>query len=66
MPDVQARPAPDGLVIRAARVVDVDGVAAISALPGFRHGTLRLPHRSPEETRRFLESVGSDDLFLVA
>ena len=54
-----------GLIIRAARVTDAEGVAAIAALPGFRHGTLRLPYRSPEETRRFLEGIGPDDLALV-
>lgn len=56
----------EGLVIRAARVTDFEAVAAIGALPGFRHGTLRLPHRSPEETRRFLEGVKTNDLQLVA
>ena len=55
-----------GLVIRAARATDAEGVAAIAALPGFRHGTLRLPYRSPEETWRFLEGIGPDDLALVA
>ena len=57
---------PDGVAIRAARPSDAEGVAAISALPGFRHGTLRLPFRGPDETRRFLESVGPDDVFVVA
>ena len=56
----------DGLTIRAARVSDFEGVAAISAMPGFRHGTLRLPFRSPEETRRFLDGIGPEDLMLVA
>ena len=45
-----------GLVIRAARATDAEGVAAIAALPGFRHGTPRLPCRSPEETRRFVQA----------
>ena len=54
------------LVIRAARATDAEGVAAIAALPGFRHGTLRLPYRCPEETRRYLEGIGPDDLALVA
>lgn len=68
MPDIPPRHAnpPSGIVIRAARICDFEGVAAISALPGFRFGTMRLPHRSPEETRRFLEGVGPDDLSLVA
>ena len=55
-----------GLVVRAARATDAEGVAAIAALPGYRYGTLRLPYRSPEETRRFLEGIGPDDLALVA
>jgi putative acetyltransferase len=55
-----------GLVIRAARTTDAEGLAALAALPGFRYGTLRLPYRSPEETRRFLEGIGPDDLTLVA
>ena len=46
--------------------MSVEGVAAIVAMPGSRHGTLRLPFRSPEETRRFLDSIGPDDLMLVA
>jgi putative acetyltransferase len=58
--------APPGLAIRAARVSDFEGVAAISAMPGFRHGTLRLPFRSPDETRRYLECIGPDDVSLVA
>ena len=62
----QSASMPRGLMIRAARTSDFEGVAAISALPGFRFGTMRLPHRSPEETRRFLEGVGPDDLSLVA
>lgn len=55
-----------GLVVRAARATDAEGVAAIAALPGYQYGTLRLPYRSPEETRRFLEGIGPDDLALVA
>ncbi|RYC32814.1 GNAT family N-acetyltransferase [Lichenibacterium minor] len=68
MSDITAPAArrPDGVAVRAARVSDFEGVAAISAMPGFRHGTLRLPFRSPDETRRFLEGIGSDDLLLVA
>ncbi len=62
-----APPAPlDGLVIRAARLSDAEGFAALVALPGFRHGTLGLPFRSPDETRCFLERIGADDLVLVA
>ena len=47
--------APTTLEIRGARPGDAEAIAAMQALPGFRHGTLRLPHPSPEETRRWLE-----------
>ena len=55
-----------GLVIRAARVQDSEAIAAISAMPGFRAGTLRLPFQAADLTRKFLESHGENDLSLVA
>jgi len=68
MPDAPPEPASPsaGVVIRAARVSDFEGLAMIGAMPGFRSGTLRLPYRSPEETRHFLEGQGANDLALVA
>ena len=68
MPDASPVPKspPAGLVIRAARVSDFEGLATISAMPGFRAGTLRLPFQSPEQTRKFLEGQGAGDLALVA
>lgn len=60
------RPEPDGLVIRAARPADAEGVAALANLPGYRWGTLRLPHQTPETTRKRLESLGPGDVSLVA
>jgi len=68
MPDAPPEPASPsaGVVIRAARVSDFEGLAMIGAMPGFRSGTLRLPYRSPEETRHVLEGQGANDLALVA
>ena len=60
-----ARP-PTGLVIRAARVLDSEAIAAVSAMPGFRAGTLRLPFQAADLTRKFLERHGENDLSLVA
>ena len=42
--------------IRAARPADAEAIAAMQALPGFRFGTLRLPHPNPDATRRWLEA----------
>ena len=55
-----------GLVLRAARVLDFEAIAAISSLPGFRAGTLRLPFQASHLARKFLESQGENDLSLVA
>ena len=48
------------------RIADYEALAAISARPGFRAGTLRLPFQDPELTRRFIEARGENDLGLVA
>ena len=64
-PEQPFRPAA-GLVIRAARIHDFEAIAAISALPGFRAGTLRLPFQAADLTRKFLESQNENDLSLVA
>ncbi|WP_112663275.1 GNAT family N-acetyltransferase [Microvirga flavescens] len=58
--------ASDDVILRAARPADCDDIAALSNLPGFRFGTLRLPHRSPEAIRKWLEGFTSDDFALVA
>ena len=52
-------------VIRAARPSDCEEVAALTHLPGLRAGTLRLPHQSPEEARKWLEGR-SGGLSIVA
>ena len=49
-------PPPAPPVIRAARPADAEAIAAMQALPGFRHGTLRLPYPTPDATRRWLEA----------
>ena len=57
---------PAGLVVRAARILDFEAIAAISAMPGFRAGTLRLPFQAAALARKFLEGQGENDLSLVA
>jgi putative acetyltransferase len=54
------------LVIRAARPGDCEAITALINLPGFRAGTLRLPHQSPEEVRKWLESHGAGSISIVA
>ena len=65
-PNSRMAPPLAGLLIRAARVIDFEAIAAISAMPSFRAGTLRLPFQSADLTRKFLESQGENDLSLVA
>jgi putative acetyltransferase len=54
------------LLIRATRISDAEGIAALNNLPGVRAGTLRLPYQNPDQTRRWLESHGPDSLSIVA
>ena len=56
----------ENLEIRAARVADADAIAALSALPGYRAGTLRLPHPNPDQTRKWLEARPPDGFSIVA
>ena len=56
----------DSLEIRAARSADADAIAALSALPGYRDGTLRLPHPNPDQTRKWLEARLPDSFSIVA
>ena len=64
-PNSRMAPPLAGLLIRAARVIDFEAIAAISAMPSFRAGTLRLPFQSADLTRKFLESQGENDLSIV-
>jgi putative acetyltransferase len=55
----------DDVVIRAARPIDCEGIAALGNMPGYRWGTLRLPYQSPEETRKRLEGNGPNNVSIV-
>ena len=55
-----------GLQIRAARLDDCESLTALSNLPGYRAGTLRLPYQTVEETRKWLEAERKGSLDLVA
>ena len=57
--------APD-LTIRAVRTDDVEALASLANLPGYRLGTLRMPYQSIEETRRSVEGQGPGRVNLVA
>lgn len=63
-PSKQSRP--EGLIIRASRVEDAEAMTELAGLPGFRFGTLRLPHSRVEQTRRWLEGQDSDTVNLMA
>jgi putative acetyltransferase len=54
------------VVIRAARPVDAEAIAALLNLPGYRWGTLRLPFHTPEDVRTGLEKSAPGSLNLVA
>lgn len=55
-----------GLTIRALRASDIEAVTALVNMPGFRFGTLRLPHQTVEETRKRLETVNPGQINIVA
>jgi len=55
-----------GVIVRAMRADDLEAVTAFLNLPGFRHGTLRLPFQSVEETRRRFETMPEGNISLVA
>jgi len=55
-----------GFIIRAAHPGDVDGLTKLINLPGFRYGTLRLPHQTFETVRQWLEAPSAGGLHLVA
>jgi putative acetyltransferase len=55
-----------GLVIRARELDDWRDIANLMALPKIRHGTLRLPFASPEQTRKWIETTSEDHTSIVA
>ncbi|OKP80956.1 GNAT family N-acetyltransferase [Ensifer adhaerens] len=57
---------PSDINIRAARVVDFEAIAALMSQPGIRSGTLRQPFATPEQTRKWLESLSDDSVVIVA
>jgi putative acetyltransferase len=56
-PEIHPPGSADDIVIRAARPMDCEGIAALGNMPGYRWGTLRLPHQTPEATRTWLEGM---------
>ncbi|TCL75003.1 putative acetyltransferase [Rhizobium sp. BK251] len=52
--------------MRAMRPSDVEAVTTLLNMPGFRFGTLRLPHQTVEETRKRLEMAQPGSISLVA
>jgi L-phenylalanine/L-methionine N-acetyltransferase len=56
----------DELFIRAFRPSDAEELADLINGPGYRWGTLRLPHQSPEGVRKWIESFGPTTTSLVA
>ncbi|WP_342360141.1 GNAT family N-acetyltransferase [Terrarubrum flagellatum] len=65
-PDSALKSELSSLTIRATRVDDYEAIATLVNLPGFRAGTLRLPFRRPELTRKWLETQSPDDVSIVA
>ncbi|KAF1042464.1 MAG: L-amino acid N-acetyltransferase AaaT [Herbaspirillum frisingense] len=55
-----------GFQIRSSRPEDAEGVMALASLPGFRFGTLRLPHQTLEQTRNWLATETPDSMHLLA
>jgi putative acetyltransferase len=65
-PSAASSAPPSGLVIRAWRSEDAEAIAALTNLPNYRYGTLRLPYETPEFWRRRIEGAGPGDLTLMA
>ncbi|CDZ33313.1 GNAT family N-acetyltransferase [Neorhizobium galegae] len=57
---------PEGLSIRARTPADAPDITALHNLPGYRYGTLRTPHHSPEEIRKGIENQSANFISLVA
>lgn len=60
------QPSPQGLTIRARCPADAAAITDLHNLPGYRWGTMRLPHHSVEEVRRGIEQQAADFRCLVA
>lgn len=52
--------------IRAACPEDAEGIWHLQSMPGYRHGTLRLPFPSLDSVRARLVKPDPDQIFLVA
>ena len=46
---------PEGLCIRARTPADAPGITALHNMAGYRYGTLRWPHHTPEDIRKGIE-----------
>jgi putative acetyltransferase len=57
---------PEGLSIRARIPADAPDITALHNMPGYRRGTLRTPHHSPEEIRKVIENQSANFTSLVA
>jgi len=57
---------PQNLVIRARRPSDAEGIVTLHNLPGYRYGTLRTPHHTPDEIRKGIESQPANVTGLIA
>jgi len=53
-------------LIRAVEPEDAPGVTALMNLPGYRWGTMRLPHQSVSTTRQKMSTSGPNFVCLVA
>jgi putative acetyltransferase len=64
-----SRPSParsGDLSLRASAPADAQALTDLSNLPGYRHGTLRLPFQSLAQTSAFLEGLRPIDLHILA
>ncbi|TYC67154.1 GNAT family N-acetyltransferase [Stappia sp. BW2] len=64
-PVSMARSWPEGLVIRAERPEDVDGLTVLQGLPKFREGTLRLPYPRRKDVEARVSQSSPDKVSLV-
>jgi len=57
---------PAGLSIRGITAADAARVATLHNQPGFRYGTMRLPHRTAADVQTMIESKQASNIWLVA